>query len=517
MATDMPSSDTLTNNKTLDLFIIGGGVNGCGIARDAAGRGLSVALAEQGDLAQGTSSVSTKLFHGGLRYLEYYEFSLVRKALKEREVLLSAMPHISYPMRFVMPHHKGLRPKWLIRMGLFLYDHLGKRKWLAGSSQINLRKHIAGSTLNDSYTHGFEYSDCWVHDSRLVVLNAKDAALRGANIMTRTKVVDAQREDHQWVITTLDVNTNQQQKFHAKQLVNASGPWVQDVIVEHIKVPTKHKVRLVRGSHIVVPKLYDHEHPYIFQGHDGRIMFLLPFETDFTLVGTTDVDHGLDPLSAKCSNKEAEYICQFVNEYLNKSISTQDIVWSFSGVRPLFDDGAGSASAATRDYVLELKDAQNAPLVNVYGGKITTYRKLAEATMAKLDTQAAKHNWTAGVALPGGDLAVDGVPALIQKLCSTYSYLDQKWAHRLATTYGTETFALLGQSKEALELGQNFGSNLTATEVNWLIDHEFAMTADDILWRRTKLGLRLDEQQQQHLQQWLDKQPKTIASIYTNC
>lgn len=505
MATDSPSLDTSTNNNTVDIFIIGGGVNGCGIARDAAGRGLSVRLVEQGDLAQGTSSVSSKLFHGGLRYLEYYEFSLVRKALKEREVLLSAMPHISYPMRFVMPHHQGLRAKWLIRMGLFLYDHLGKRKWLAGSSQINLRKHIAGDALNSSYTHGFEYSDCWVHDSRLVVLNAKDAALRGAKIMTRTKVINAERDNNEWVITTLDVNSSEEQQFRAKKLVNASGPWIQNVISEQLKVPTKHKVRLVRGSHIVVPKLYDHEYPYILQGHDGRIVFLLPFETDYTLVGTTDVDHSSAPLSATCSDDEAEYICQFVNEYLDKNISTKDIVWSFSGVRPLFDDGAGSASAATRDYVLELVGADCAPLLNVYGGKLTTYRKLAEATMAQLDPHADKHNWTASVPLPGGDLSVDGVPALIQDLCDTYSYLDPKWAHRLATTYGTESFALLGETTDLLQLGQNFGANLTEKEVNWLIDQEFAMTADDILWRRTKLGLRLNEQQQHHLQQWLDQ------------
>ncbi len=505
MTTHKCSQETSVNSNAVDIFIIGGGVNGCGIARDAAGRGLSVCLAEQGDLAQGTSSVSSKLFHGGLRYLEYYEFSLVRKALKEREVLLSAMPHISYPMRFIMPHHKGLRAKWLIRMGLFLYDHLGKRKWLAGSSQINMRKHIAGTTLKSSYTHGFEYSDCWVHDSRLVVLNAKDAALRGAKIMTRTKVINAQRDNNQWIITTLDVNTQKEQQFRAKKLVNASGPWIQNVISDQIKVPTKHKVRLVRGSHIVVPKIYDHEHPYIMQGHDGRIVFLLPFENDFTLIGTTDVDHSSAPQSAKCSDEEAQYICEFVNEYLDKSVSTKDIVWSFSGVRPLFDDGAGKASAATRDYVLELVGADTAPLLNIYGGKITTYRKLAEATMAALDFDAKNHNWTAGVPLPGGNLAVDGVPALIDELCNTYSYLDQKWAQRLATTYGTESFQLLGTSQDITSLGHNFGENLTETEVNWLIDHEFAMSADDVLWRRTKLGLRLSEQQQQGLQQWFEQ------------
>ena len=506
MTTHKCSLDTSANSNVVDIFIIGGGVNGCGIARDAAGRGLSVCLAEQGDLAQGTSSVSSKLFHGGLRYLEHYEFSLVRKALKEREVLLSAMPHISYSMRFVMPHHKGLRAKWLIRMGLFLYDHLGKRKWLAGSRQINLRKHMAGSTLKSSYTHGFEYSDCWVHDSRLVLLNAKDAALRGAEIMTRTKVINAQRDNNQWIITTLDVNSKKEQIFRAKKLVNASGPWIQKVISDQIKVPTKHQVRLVRGSHIVVPKLYDHSYPFILQGHDGRIVFVIPFENDYTLLGTTDVDHSSSPQAATCTDEEAKYICQFVNEYFDKTISTKDIVWRFSGVRPLFDDGAGKASATTRDYVLELVGADTVPLLNIYGGKITTYRKLAEATMKKLYTNAKSHNWTAGVPLPGGDLAVDGVPKLINDLRNTYHYLDQKWAFRLATTYGTETFKLLGECHSITELGQNFGVNLTEKEVYWLIEHEFALTAEDILWRRTKLGLRFTKEQQQGLQHWLNQQ-----------
>jgi glycerol-3-phosphate dehydrogenase len=505
VSTKVHSQHDQSKHKKVDIFIIGGGVNGCGIARDAAGRGLSVRLAEQGDIAQGTSSASSKLFHGGLRYLEYYEFGLVRKALEEREVLLNAMPHISYPMRFIMPHHQGLRPQWLIRMGLFLYDHLGKRKWLPSSRQINLHKHIAGSTLKSSYSHGFEYSDCWVHDSRLVVLNAKDAAQRGAIIMTRTQVINAHRIGNEWLITTLNVNSNITHQFRAKKLVNASGPWIQKVISEQLKVPTQHKIRLVRGSHIVVPKLYDHPHPYILQGHDGRIVFLIPFEGDYTLIGTTDVDHASSPQSATCSDKEAEYICQFVNEYLHTNISPNSIVWRFSGVRPLFDDGAGSASAATRDYVLELQGHDTAPLLNVYGGKITTYRKLAEATMKKLYANATNHNWTAGVPLPGGDLAVDGVPKLINDLRNTYHYLDQKWAFRLATTYGTETFKLLGECHSITELGQNFGVNLTEKEVHWLIEHEFALTAEDILWRRTKLGLRFTKEQQQGLQHWLNQ------------
>lgn len=505
MAKVTPSTTQKNSNKTVDLFIIGGGVNGCGIARDAAGRGLTVRLAEQGDLAQGTSSVSSKLFHGGLRYLEYYEFGLVRKALEEREVLLKAMPHISYPMRFVMPHHQGLRPKWLIRIGLFLYDHLAKRKWLPGSRQIKLSQHDAGESLSDRYTHGFEYSDCWVHDARLVVLNARDAALRGADIMTRTKVIDAQHEGDHWLVTTQNTNTQETQQFSAKKLVNASGPWIQDVISKNIKVPTKHKVRLVRGSHIVVPKLYDHEHPFILQGHDGRIVFVLPFENDFTLLGTTDIDHSTTPLEANCTDTEAQYICDFVNEYLKTPVSTQDIVWRFSGVRPLFDDGQGNASKATRDYVLELKNADTAPLLNIYGGKITTFRKLSEAVMEKLYPQTTAQNWTAKEPLPGGDFEVDGVPKLIQSLCDRYRFLDHTWAHRLATNYGTEAFKLLGDHQERSDLGHNFGENLTEAEVRWLMEHEFAMSAEDILWRRTKLGLRLNQAQQSALALWIEE------------
>ena len=498
------AQDKIVNHT--DLFIIGGGINGCGIARDAAGRGLSVRLAEQGDLAQATSSASSKLFHGGLRYLEYYEFGLVRKALEERETLLSAMPHISHPMRFVMPHHKGLRPRWLIRLGLFMYDHLGKRKHLAASRNLDLRKITAGKVLQKQYRFGFEYSDCWVHDSRLVSLNARDAAQHGAQIMTRTKVIKAERHQLGWCITCQDVATNRLTTYTAKMLVNAAGPWIQQVINNQLPEPSAHQIRLVRGSHIVVPKLYEHDQPYILQGHDGRIVFLLPFEQDYTLIGTTDIDHDADPQDAVCSTTEATYLCDFVNEYLQQPVSTTDIVWSYAGVRPLFDDGAGNASAATRDYVLELQDHNAIPLINVFGGKITTYRKLAEAVMEKLLAHAKSNHWTAGVPLPGGDFAVDGRSRLVAQLRDKYTYLDQAWAYRLVTTYGTDSFNLLADKLEQHQLGKDFGANLTQTEITWLMQHEFAQTVEDVIWRRTKLGLRLTQQQQQDIAIWMHSQ-----------
>ena len=466
-------------------------------------------LAEQGDLAQATSSASSKLFHGGLRYLEHYEFGLVRKALAERETLLSAMPHISHPMRFVMPHHKGLRPRWLIRLGLFLYDHLGKRKHLAASHSIDLRKENVGRPLQKQYQFGFEYSDCWVHDSRLVCLNARDAAQYGAHIMTRTQVTKAERDKHGWRITCQDTASQQRSIYTAKMLVNAAGPWIQQVIDKQLPEASSHQIRLVRGSHIVVPKLYEHEQPYMLQGHDGRIVFLLPFEQDYTLIGTTDIDHQGDPQDATCSNTEATYLCNFVNEYLQKSVVTTDIVWSYAGVRPLFDDGAGSASAATRDYVLEMQNHNQTPLINVFGGKITTYRKLAEAVLEKLLADAKSDHWTAGAPLPGGNFSVNGRNDLINQLRTKYTYLDNTWAYRLVTTYGTDSFALLGNSLEEHQLGRNFGANLTEKELTWLIHHEFAQTVDDVIWRRTKLGLRLSQSQQQDIATWLHDQQES--------
>ncbi len=490
------------NAQIHDLFIIGGGINGCGIARDAAGRGLSVALAEMNDLASATSSASTKLFHGGLRYLEYYEFRLVREALIERETLLRAMPHISWPMRFVLPHNRGMRPAWLLRLGLFLYDNLGGRKILSGTRSLDLRHDPAGVPLKPGFTRAFEYSDCWVEDSRLVVLNARDAEARGARIMTRTKVTTAQRENGVWIVETQGAEGPQ--TFRARALVNAGGPWVSDIIRGTLGITSREGVRLVRGSHIVTRRLFDHDRCYFFQGADGRIIFAIPFEQDFTLIGTTDADHKGDPSEAVCTPEEQDYLCQFASGYFKHPVTRDDIVWTYSGVRPLYDDGAKTATAATRDYVLSL-DEDGAPLLNVFGGKITTYRRLAEAALAKLAPHfpQARPAWTAGVALPGGDFPVDGFHKLVADLSQDYPFLSPAWARRLVRAYGTEARQILGTATRAEDLGLDFGATLTEAELRWLITREYAQTAEDVVWRRSRLGLRLTTDQIAALDDWI--------------
>lgn len=502
--------------ETVDLFIIGGGINGCGIARDAVGRGLSVTLAEQGDLAQATSSASTKLFHGGLRYLEYFEFRLVREALEERETLLVAMPHISWPMRFVLPYHpdmrfegetptgklmarlmpwmKGRRPAWLIRLGLFMYDTLGGRKILPATRTLNLTTDPAGAALQKRFAHAYEYSDCWIEDAKLVSLNARDAAQRGAKIHTRTRVISATRAGDLWQITT---ESAQGQTTHtARALVNAGGPWVEDIIRNIARINSSEGVRLVRGSHIVTRKLYDHDRCYFFQGSDGRIIFAIPYEQDFTLIGTTDKDHQSAPGNAICTDEERDYLLDFASQYFAKPVTVDDVVWTYSGVRPLYNDGATSATAATRDYVLSL-DQNGAPLLNVFGGKITTHRRLAESALAKLTPffPHAKPAWTARAPLPGGDFPHTDVAKLTANLAQSYPFLTPAWAARLIRAYGSEAKTLLGAAKTAADLGQNFGATLTEAEVRWLISHEFAVEAADIIWRRTKLGLRLNPEQ----------------------
>ncbi|MGB7322375.1 MAG: glycerol-3-phosphate dehydrogenase [Albidovulum sp.] len=509
-----------------DLFVIGGGINGTGIARDAAGRGLSVALAEMGDLASATSSASTKLFHGGLRYLEYFEIGLVRKALIEREVLLRAMPHISWPMRFVLPYHedmrfegatptsrllsivmpwmRGRRPAWLIRFGLFLYDHLGGRKILPATKTLDLASDPAGAPLNPKFAKAYEYSDCWVQDARLVVLNARDAEARGAKIMTRTKVQSATREGPLWRIT-LDLG-HRTKIVMARMIVNAGGPWVEEIIRDTAHLTPRAHIRLVRGSHIVTKRLFDHDRAYFFQGTDGRIIFAIPYEDDFTLIGTTDQDHEGDASTARCSEAEQDYLCGFASEYFKRPVTRADIVWTYSGVRPLYDDGASSASAATRDYVLTL-NTDGAPILNVFGGKITTYRKLAEAAMAKIMPALglSKGAWTAGVPLPGGDFPVDGGPALSAELARRYPFLSAATIRRLIRHYGTEATAILGDAQSPDDLGQDFGAGLTAFEVSWLMDMEYARTAEDVVWRRTKLGLHLSADQIAALDVWMSK------------
>ncbi|WP_224816048.1 glycerol-3-phosphate dehydrogenase [Hasllibacter sp. MH4015] len=499
-----------------DLFVIGGGINGCGIARDAQGRGMRVCLAEMGDLAGATSSASTKLFHGGLRYLEYFEFKLVRHALEERETLLRAMPHISWPMRFVlplskdmrfdnttptsrilgavMPWMKGRRPNWLIRLGLFLYDNLGGRRILPGTKSVSLDGTAEGAPLLDKFNKAYEYSDCWVEDSRLVVLNARDAEDRGARIMVRTEVKSAERDGELWRIET--DGERGPQTIYARALVNAGGPWVADVVRNVARQNSSEGVRLVRGSHIVTRRLYDHDKCYFFQGTDGRIIFAIPYETDYTLIGTTDAEHLDDPRAAECTPEERDYLLAFANEYFKESLSVDDVVWTYSGVRPLYDDGAKSATAATRDYVLSLDD-KGAPMLNVFGGKITTYRVLAEDAWDKLARYFPEANgkWTAGVALPGGDFPVDGVDALIRELKSAYPFLSDRWARRLIRAYGTQASDLLGLAKSIDDLGRDFGATLTEAEVRWLMHREYARRAADVVWRRSKLGLKLDADQ----------------------
>ena len=475
-----------------DVAIIGGGINGCGIARDAAGRGLKTILFEKGDLAQGTSSASTKLIHGGLRYLEHYEFRLVWEALIEREVLLGIAPHVIWPLRFVLPHHQGLRPAWLLRLGLFLYDHLGGRKILPGTKTLDLKRAPAGEPLRQDYALGFEYSDCWVEDSRLVVLNAKDAAEHGADIHVRTAVTSAKRAHDRWTIETRTEQGNTQ-SYQARQLINAAGPWVADTLNGTLRMNSAAKVRQVKGSHIVVPKLYDHDRCYIFQNEDGRIIFAIPYEHDFTLIGTTDIDYHDDPSHVRISDDEIAYLCAAASEYFKTPITRESIVWTYSGVRPLYDDGASKAQEATRDYVLVL-DAPHgqAPLLSVFGGKITTYRRLAEAALDKLNIDAKRKGWTGQAALPGGDFPVDGFSATVEHLRTRAPFLPASTAARYVRAYGQRADRIVANAKTLDDLGRRFGADLHEAEVDYLIHEEWARSAEDILWRRSKLGLRFD-------------------------
>ena len=515
----------------IDLFIIGGGVNGCGIARDAAGRGLSVTLAEMNDLASGTSSKSTKLFHGGLRYLEYLEFSLVRHALKEREILLAAMPHISWPMRFVLPFDKemrfdaetpisralglvfpplkGRRPAWLIRLGLFMYDHLGGRKILPATSTLNLRSAPEGAALQTRFLKAFEYSDCWVQDARLVVLNARDAQNHGATILPRTKVTQAIRKDNLWHISVVDQNTKAETTHVARALINAGGPWVESIVRGKTDVTPKAGIRLVKGSHIVTRRLYDHDKCYFFQGNDGRIIFAIPYEDDFTLIGTTEASHNDPDTAPECSEQEVEYLTNFASQYFKKTVGKDDVIWSYAGVRPLYNDGASSATAATREYVLTM-DTQGAPLLNVFGGKITTYRRLAEDALFKLDNYfpKASKKWTAKAPLPGGDFPVDGVNDLLDQLTTKYNFLDRKTLKRLLRTYGTDVYQIFADATSIQDLGTSFGAGIYRAELIWAIENEWVQTGSDFLWRRTKLGLCLTEDERRAIDTFIRAQMK---------
>ncbi|NWK97207.1 glycerol-3-phosphate dehydrogenase [Sphingobium lactosutens] len=490
-----------------DLAVIGGGVNGCGIARDAAGRGARVLLLERGDLAQGTSSASTKLIHGGLRYLEQGEFALVREALSERERLWRIAPHIIHPMRFVLPWAPGLRPRWMLRLGLFLYDHIGGRRALPATQAIDLRRHAAGAPLKPGFGPAYCYSDGWVDDARLVVLNARDAADRGAEVHTRTEVRSLARAGGCWEIGA-ETGDGVPKRFRARALVNATGPSVLDLMRLAHEGAADRSMRLVRGSHIVVPRLFDHGFAYFFQLPDGRIFFAIPYERDFTLIGTTDRDHAGGLNHVEAGAEEIAYLCEAANRYFARAITPADVRWSYAGVRPLIDDGSARPESATRGYRLELDTGGPgaAPLLHVLGGKITTYRHLAAEVVALLQPHLPVlrgGDWTAEAPLPGGDFAMTGLGELVVGLACDYPFLDTATADRIGQAYGTRAREWLGEAREIVQLGVHFGAGLTEAEVAYLVDQEWARTSEDIIWRRTKLGLRLDGAQVAALDAWL--------------
>lgn len=477
-------------DSSYDLAVIGGGVNGCGVARDAAGRGLTVLLVEQDDLASATSSASTKLIHGGLRYLEYGHFRLVREALSEREVLWQAAPHLVRPLRFVLPVQAGARPAWLLRLGLLIYDHLGGRRLLPGTRVLDLRCDPAGAGLRPGLAQAFEYSDCWVDDARLVVLNAVDARRHGATVLTRTRLSGARRAGGGWLLDLENRLTGATCQAHARAVVNAAGPWAARVATGAAGVALADRLRLVRGSHIIVPRMFDGG-AYIVQTSDRRVCFAISYEDDFTLIGTTDVDHAGPPETAAITAGETAYLCAEASRWLNRPVRPEHVVHSFSGVRPLLDDGAREAKAATRDYVLRL-DGGEAPFLTVLGGKLTTYRRLAECVLDRLRPwfPGLGPAWTTAP-LPGGGFPVDGVPDQVTALRRSYPFLDERWALRLVRAYGTEAGRVLGDARRAADLGTNYGAGLTEAEVRYLLDNEWAVTVEDVLWRRTKLGLRV--------------------------
>ena len=500
-----------------DLAIIGGGINGVGLAREAAGRGLRVLLVEQNDLASGTSSASTKLIHGGLRYLELGALRLVREALAEREVLLRMAPHIIRPLRFVLPHHAGLRAGWQLRAGLFIYDRLASRDVLPASRAVDLSAGPLGVPLKRAYRQGFEYSDCRVDDSRLVVLNAVDAAARGASIRTRTRCARADRDGNLWRLVL--TRRGEREEVSASVLVNASGPWVRQVNETILRLGAPSRLRLVKGSHIVVRRLFDHDSAYIFQNADGRIVFAIPYEQDFTLVGTTDVDFTGDPGVVGATDREILYLCASVSAYFRENIGPEDVVWTFAGVRALYDDGSARAKDTTRDYELELTGSyRDAPLLTIYGGKITTYRRLAEAAFARLSRFFSPSKpWTAAAPLPGGDFPWDGLDALVSRARGLWPFLEASQARRLVKAYGTRLAFILGEARTVTDLGTHFGGGLTANEVRYLMREEWAETAEDVLWRRSKLGLQLTNEESAALARFIaaDSGPRAATPVNT--
>lgn len=490
----------------VDLFIIGGGVNGAGIARDAAGRGLSVVLCEKDDLAEGTSSRSGKLVHGGLRYLEYYEFRLVREALIEREVLLNAAPHIIWPMRFVLPHSPTDRPAWLVRLGLFLYDNLGGRKRLPGTRTLNLAREPEGAPIKETYKKGFEYSDCWVDDARLVVLNAVAARENGAEVLPRTCCTSLRQEDGLWIAHLKDVKSDQSREIRAKAVVNAAGPWVNDVIGRVAGANSSRSVKLVKGSHIIVPKFWEGQHAYLIQNNDKRVIFINPYESDKALIGTTDIAYEGDPNDVTVDQSEVTYLIDAVNRYFKAPLRLDDVIESFSGVRPLFDDGNGNPSAVTRDYVLDLDRSRGAPLLNIFGGKITTYRKLAEHAVRDLKSIFPQMgpDWTSTTPLPGGDIADADFETFLGTLQRKHPWMPKALLNHYARLYGTRAAQIIGDASEMDHLGIQFGPLLYEAELVYLVENEWANCSADILKRRTKHGLTVSPSQISKIDDWLE-------------
>ena len=498
----------MTEPDMIDLFVIGGGINGAGIARDAAGRGLSVILCEKGDLAEGTSSRSGKLVHGGLRYLEYYEFRLVREALIEREVLLNSASHIIWPMRFVLPHSPQDRPAWLVRLGLFLYDHLGGRKRLPGTRTLDLRRDPEGAPIMDKYTRGFEYSDCWVDDARLVLLNALDAKEKGATVLTRTACTSARRDNGAWTVEMRDERSGEVRTVRARVVVNAGGPWVNDIVGRVAGSNSRRNVRLVKGSHIIVPKFWEGRQAYLVQNHDKRVIFINPYEGDKALIGTTDIPYDGRPEEVKADESEIEYLIAAVNRYFKEKLRRSDVLDSFSGVRPLFDDGKGNPSAVTRDYVFDLDETGGAPLLNVFGGKITTFRKLSEHAMQRV----AKYfpgmggDWTRDAALPGGEIENADYVLFLEKLKSDYPWMPRRLIDHYGRLYGARVEKIVAGATSLEGLGRHFGADLYEAEVRYLVANEWAQTAEDILLRRTKQGLHLSADEKAVFAAWFNNE-----------
>lgn len=497
----------MTQENTVDVLVIGGGINGAGVARDLAGRGLSVILCEKDDLAEGTSSRSGKLVHGGLRYLEYYEFRLVREALIEREVLLSNACHIIWPMRFVLPHSPEDRPAWLVRLGLFLYDHLGGRKRLPGTRTLDLKRDPEGAPILDKYVKGFAYSDCWVDDARLVVLNAVGASEMGAEILTRTACISARRDDDIWHAELKNGMTGETKHVRAKLVINAAGPWVNDIVGRVAGRNSRRNVRLVKGSHIITPKFWEGPQAYLVQNHDKRVIFINPYEGDKALIGTTDIPFNGRAEDASADESEVEYLMAAVNRYFKEKLRREDVLETFSGVRPLFDDGQGNPSAVTRDYTFDLDESGGAPMLNIYGGKITTFRELAEHAAGRISKFFPKmgKDWTADAPMPGGDIENADFIAFMESMRQAYPWMPRDLLRHYGRLYGSRMDKIIGGATALDGLGRHFGARLYEAEVLYLVAHEWALTWQDVLLRRTKQNLHLSKDERDRFTEWFNK------------